>query len=474
MLGPVLAPRRPTDRLRRWPGRPSDPAIRRGRRQVPGKARRQRAEAAPRSLLARWQAAPGLRGTGDHADLRRRHRSARRLPPRAPGRVEFASFSADGQRALTASREFIFQGENSVQVWDVSSGKGLSALKGHTSVIETARFSPDRRRVLTASLDNTARLWRLESNPALASLRTGWRVRGKVPVCSPDGALLLLYGTPDGAELWDWRKGAIVATFQGHEKSVHTTAGLMVDVTSAGLLPRRHPHHYRRSGQHRAGLGPSNRAVPLDPPGPRTGHLRPVFLRRHSGHRHRPDRPRTIAFRWAGRRPGSLLGRPCAGRPRTGQDLPPTDPGRDRLGCEGRGLWGLLLARWDADRHRGGRHGATLGRPHGTAFARHGPATPTRCSPSSSRPTEPIWRRQARTAPVASGRWPPGGPSWWAGAIPWREPRRPSRRQPKRRDRERPYLDLRPENRRPAPPDRLGARTWLGPIRPRWPDLADY
>jgi WD40 repeat protein len=67
--------------------------------------------------------------------------------------VNSAQFSAHGNMVLTASLD------NTARLWDVASGKELHALRGHEREVYSARFSADGQTVLTASGDNTARLW---------------------------------------------------------------------------------------------------------------------------------------------------------------------------------------------------------------------------------------------------------------------------------------------------------------------------
>jgi WD40 repeat protein len=49
--------------------------------------------------------------------------------------------------------------ETTVRIWDAQSGKEITVLKGHTAPVVGATFSGDGKRVVTASLDGTARIW---------------------------------------------------------------------------------------------------------------------------------------------------------------------------------------------------------------------------------------------------------------------------------------------------------------------------
>ncbi|MBI2929483.1 MAG: hypothetical protein HYY24_27785 [Verrucomicrobia bacterium] len=77
--------------------------------------------------------------------------------------VSSVAFSRDGQRLVTApggtNLYANFTREMRVLFWDVASGRQILALPAHDNAIYAAAFSPDGRRLVTASGDNTARIW---------------------------------------------------------------------------------------------------------------------------------------------------------------------------------------------------------------------------------------------------------------------------------------------------------------------------
>jgi len=70
--------------------------------------------------------------------------------------INFASFSPDGKKVVTASKD------KTARIWDAESGKELRKLEGHTDEVNSASFSPDGKKIVTASWDGTARIWDAE------------------------------------------------------------------------------------------------------------------------------------------------------------------------------------------------------------------------------------------------------------------------------------------------------------------------
>ena len=126
-----------------------------------------------------------------------------------------AAFSPDGNRVVTASAD------NTARLWDAKTGAALATLSGHTAGVINAVFSPDGSRVVTASYDNTARLWDAKTGAALATLSGHTDVVNSA-VFSPDGSRVVTASRDKTARLWDAKTGAALATLSGHTDVVNS------------------------------------------------------------------------------------------------------------------------------------------------------------------------------------------------------------------------------------------------------------
>ncbi len=112
--------------------------------------------------------------------------------------VNSAVFSPDGKRVLTASND------KTACLWDAESGVKLKILQHNvwtSSGVLSAVFSPDGKRVLTASADGTACLWDVKSGEKLKTFKHNSWVNSAV--FSPDGKKVLTASDDDTACLWD-------------------------------------------------------------------------------------------------------------------------------------------------------------------------------------------------------------------------------------------------------------------------------
>lgn len=79
--------------------------------------------------------------------------------------VTSVHLSPDGRFIVTTSYD------QTAAVWEVSTGKRVSQLRGHTYTVWDAAFSPDGKFVVTASEDKTARVWDAMTGQSIVELR---------------------------------------------------------------------------------------------------------------------------------------------------------------------------------------------------------------------------------------------------------------------------------------------------------------
>ena len=110
--------------------------------------------------------------------------------------INTLAFSPDGKRLASAS------GDKTARVWDVNTGENTLTLRGHTESVRGAAWSPDGGRLATASNDNTARIWSAETGKEEAVLRGHDRELQCVD-WSPDGKTVATGGKDRSIRLWN-------------------------------------------------------------------------------------------------------------------------------------------------------------------------------------------------------------------------------------------------------------------------------
>jgi WD40 repeat protein len=117
------------------------------------------------------------------------------------GEIYAAVFSPDGTMLLTASDD------QTARLWDVATGQQVLMLVGHTGAVRDAQFSPDGNLIATVGQDGTVRLW----DPATASQLARWQAHGNNRVrtlaFSPAGDRIVTAGQDGAARVWDVATG---------------------------------------------------------------------------------------------------------------------------------------------------------------------------------------------------------------------------------------------------------------------------
>ncbi len=107
-----------------------------------------------------------------------------------------------------------------ISLWNSTTGKHQTALKGHERSIIGFTFSPDGHTIATGSLDGTARLWDAHTGENIRILvkhtdSVDTPIRIDTPVYSPDGKTIAARSKHNWVWLWDAHTGKTIITIQG-------------------------------------------------------------------------------------------------------------------------------------------------------------------------------------------------------------------------------------------------------------------
>jgi hypothetical protein len=132
------------------------------------------------------------------------------------------AFSPDGKRILTGSDD------QTAKVWDAVTGREVLALKGHNGWVNAVAFSPDGKRIITGSEDNTVKVWDAQGGQELLTLKGHTSVVFSVAF-SPDGKRLVTGSYDKTARVWDAERG--------QAKSAHGHVNTAGSASEAWPLP---------------------------------------------------------------------------------------------------------------------------------------------------------------------------------------------------------------------------------------------
>ncbi|KAK0730886.1 HET-R [Lasiosphaeris hirsuta] len=135
------------------------------------------------------------------------------------GSVWSVAFSPDGQRLVSGSYD------DTIKIWDPTSGQCLQTLEGHSDSVRSVAFSPDGQRLVSGSYD-TIKIWDPTSGQCLQTLQTleGHSGSFLLVAFSPDGQRLVSGSYDDTIKIWDPTSGQCLQTLEGHSDSVLSVA----------------------------------------------------------------------------------------------------------------------------------------------------------------------------------------------------------------------------------------------------------
>ena len=129
--------------------------------------------------------------------------------------------------------------DNTVSVWDTTTGKHHATLRGHSARVTSISFSPRGDRIATASWDGTAKIWDLSSGREMGTF--GHRDYVTTVAFSPDGVWLATGCSDRSVKLWNLRDRERTHAYRAHQRTPQAlafspTSALLASVSTVGAI----------------------------------------------------------------------------------------------------------------------------------------------------------------------------------------------------------------------------------------------
>ena len=129
------------------------------------------------------------------------------------------AFSPDGAYLVSVGGNE-FQKNAEIVIWDIAKGKELARIAGHEDKIYSAAYSPDGKRIATASADHTVRLWNFGATLQEVAVLEGHRDAVLSLAFSPDSKTFVSAGWDGKVRLWNAVDGSELGEFSGHSEEI--------------------------------------------------------------------------------------------------------------------------------------------------------------------------------------------------------------------------------------------------------------
>lgn len=140
--------------------------------------------------------------------------------------VNCVSYSPDGKRIVSGTGDRGTPGPGmagALTVWDAATGAEILSLKGHTLRVSGVAYSPDGKRIVSASWDQTFTVWDADTGTELLTFKAHANKISAVSF-SPDSKQLVSASWDQTLKVWDWDKSADVFTLMGHRYPISSVA----------------------------------------------------------------------------------------------------------------------------------------------------------------------------------------------------------------------------------------------------------
>ena len=125
------------------------------------------------------------------------------------GYITALDFSASGDMLVTAAKD------NTIRIWDVRKGTEVRSLPGHSFYASAVAFSPTNNIIASCSIDKTVKLWDIRIGKEIPIPITGLTKPQNTLAFSPDGQTLAVGGDDNTIRLLNIQQNSVVTLDAG-------------------------------------------------------------------------------------------------------------------------------------------------------------------------------------------------------------------------------------------------------------------
>ncbi|MFX1258374.1 MAG: TIR domain-containing protein [Promethearchaeota archaeon] len=132
--------------------------------------------------------------------------------------------------AITPDKKYVITGslDTTTKVWELETGNAFRTLNGHKEEVTAVNISSDGGRIVTGSEDKTVKLWKLETGNLMRNFTNH---KGSVfdVLITPNDKYVISISEDKTVKIWNWNTKKLLRTLKGFSHSINS-----VDITPDG------------------------------------------------------------------------------------------------------------------------------------------------------------------------------------------------------------------------------------------------
>ncbi|KAI6674750.1 hypothetical protein NL676_002656 [Syzygium grande] len=121
------------------------------------------------------------------------------------------------QSSLIVSGSF----DETIRIWEVKTGRCLNVIRAHSMPVTSVHFNRDGSLIVSGSHDGSCKIWDTKNGACLKTLIDDTVPAVSFAKFSPNGKFILVATLNDTLKLWNYATGKFLKIYTGHKNSVY-------------------------------------------------------------------------------------------------------------------------------------------------------------------------------------------------------------------------------------------------------------